>query len=285
MKLTNKHNLPGPIFRKIASTMRPNPPRYGLTTLLRPARMVALEIKHWDDIETDAMDHVFRLDGTVMHAMLDMEDPDTILREHLIEHEVNGVTVRTAIDRFWKDGPRNVLTEFKNTSIWSVIYGKDEWVQQLNLQAAMLNFIGRRADRLEVVAKLRDWSAREAKYDSQKPQHPIVQIDVPLWTPATAEEFLRARVEAHKEARNGHLGECSDVERWAKPPTWAVMKPGRKTALRVLDSNEEADVWGQTNASGQFTIEHRPGANTRCESYCPVSAFCDQFKALKEKAA
>ena len=86
MKLTNKHNLPGPIFSKIASTMRPNPPRYGLTTLLRPAHMVALEIKHWDDLEADAMDHVWRLHGTTIHNMLDLSDPKTILKEHLIEH-------------------------------------------------------------------------------------------------------------------------------------------------------------------------------------------------------
>src|SRR3990167_6497225 len=122
MKLTNKHNLPGPIFSKIASTMRPNPPRYGLTTLLRPAHM------------------------------LDFSDPKTILKEHLIEHEIDGVMVRTAIDRLWRDGPSNVLTEFKNTSVWSVIFGKDEWEQQLNLQAAMLDLNGRVADRLEVIA-------------------------------------------------------------------------------------------------------------------------------------
>lgn len=284
MKLTNKHDLPGPIYSKVLSGMRPNPPRYGLTTLLRPAHMVALEIKHWDELEADAMDHVWRLFGSAIHQMIDVDNDKTILREHLLETEVDGVTVRTAIDRLWQDGPRNVLTEFKTTSVWSVIFGKPEWEQQLNLQGALLNLNGRRADKMEVVALLRDWSARDAKYDSQKPQTPVVKVDVPVWLPEIAEKFLHDRVAAHKTARaEGTWTECSDEERWAKPDTYAVMKAGRKSALRVLPSVAEADTWGQNNAGGKFTVEHRPGENTRCERYCPVSAFCDQFKQLKQE--
>lgn len=284
MKLTNKHNLPGPIYSKVAAEMREKPPGFGLTTLLRPAHMVALEIKHWDELEADAMDHVWRLFGTAIHSMIDIDNEQTILREHLLEADIAGVKVRTAIDRLWKDGPANVLTEFKTTSVWSVIYGKPEWEQQLNLQGAVLNLNGRVADRMEVVALLRDWNARDAKYDSQKPQSPVVKIDVQRWTPDKALAFLSERVVAHQKARNGEASECTPEERWSKPDTWAVMKLGRKTALRVLHSPEEADTWGQNNAGGKFTVEHRPGENTRCERYCPVSKFCDQFKQLKEAA-
>ena len=285
MKLTNNHNLPGPIYSKVAGEMRERPPGYGLTTLLRPPRMVALEIKHWGEIESDAMDHVWRLFGSAIHQMIDVDNEQTILREHLLEADIAGVKVRTAIDRLWKDGPANVLTEFKTTSVWSVIYGKPEWEQQLNLQGAMLHLNGRVADRMEVVALLRDWSARDAQYDSQKPQSPVVKIDVNRWLPDRQLNFLVDRVEAHKLARSSEvLPECSDADRWTKPDTWAVMKAGRKSALRVLPSNAEAETWGQNNAGGKFTIEHRPGENVRCERYCPVSQFCDQFKQLKEAA-
>ena len=155
----------------------------------------------------------------------------------------------------------------------------------MNLQGAVLMANGRRADKMEVVALLRDFSARDAKYDSQKPQTPVVRVEVETWTPEAAETFLHDRVAAHKSARNGSIGECSDEERWAKPDTYAVMKPGRKSALRVLPSHAEAATWGNINALGQFTIEHRPGENTRCERYCPVSLFCDQFKQLKQEIA
>ena len=289
MKLTNKHNLPGPIYSKVAGEMREKPPGYGLTTLLRPPRMVALEIKHWHDLESDAMDHVWRLFGSAIHQMIDVDDEKTILREHLLEADVAGVKVRTAVDRLWKDGPANVLTEFKTTSVWSVIYGKPEWEQQLNLQGSILNLNGRVADRMEVIALLRDWSARDAQYDSQKPQSPVVKIDVDRWTPDRQLGFLAERVGAHQKARSALLAEmplpeCTPEERWAKPDTWAVMKAGRKSALRVLSSNAEAETWGQNNAGGKFTIEFRQGENTRCERYCPVSKFCDQFKQLKEAA-
>ena len=82
MKLTNNHNLPGPIYSKVAGEMRERPPGYGLTTLLRPPRMVALEIKHWGELESDAMDHVWRLFGSAIHQMIDVDNEQTILREH-----------------------------------------------------------------------------------------------------------------------------------------------------------------------------------------------------------
>jgi len=285
MKLTNKHNLPGPIVSAIAATMRDSPPNFSVTTLIRPAHLVALEIKHWDELETDTMDAVWRLDGTVFHNAVNINDSATVWREHMFTTTIRGITVRGVIDRLWNDvGGALVLTEWKKTSQWSVIYGKDEWVHQLNLQAALLRRNDFRPDRLEVVAWMRDFSARDASFDSQKPQHPIATIAIDKWDSDRAERFLDHRVSAHQAARAAPASsECTSAERWEKPTMWAVMKPGRKTALRVLKTNAEADQWGSSNVGGTYTIVRRPGENTRCErGYCPVAAFCEQFKRIRE---
>jgi hypothetical protein len=66
---------------------------------------------------------------------------------------------------------------------------------------------------------------------------------------------------------------CSDEDIWAKPSKWAVMQRGRKTAVKLYDTEADASA---SLASNQY-VEYRPGIATRCESYCPVAQFCDQW--------
>ena len=74
---------------------------------------------------------------------------------------------------------------------------------------------------------------------------------------------------------DGTTPECTAEERWAKPDTYAVMKKGRKSALRLLPTEEKAKEYiGDQNLS----IEFRKGVSTRCEGYCEVSQFCKQYR-------
>jgi hypothetical protein len=57
------------------------------------------------------------------------------------------------------------------------------------------------------------------------------------------------------------------------------MKKGRKTALRVLDSREEAEQWMKEN-KGDY-IEVGPGEDKKCQDgYCRVAAFCSYAQEL-----
>ena len=51
---------------------------------------------------------------------------------------------------------------------------------------------------------------------------------------------------------------------------------GWKTALRVLDSMEEAEEWKEKN--GGDSIEIRPGEDKKCIDYCNVCEFCNYYK-------
>jgi hypothetical protein len=71
---------------------------------------------------------------------------------------------------------------------------------------------------------------------------------------------------------------------WEKPTTYAVKKVGNKRATNVFNTKEEADVKMEDLGKG-YEVEIRKGERTRCESYCLVNNWCNQYQTyLKEQA-
>ena len=64
-----------------------------------------------------------------------------------------------------------------------------------------------------------------------------------------------------------------------KDTTYAVKKHGRKTAVRVFKTIEEAVELAKEK---DHYVETRPGEPTRCVgNYCGVADYCPQFKLWK----
>ena len=75
------------------------------------------------------------------------------------------------------------------------------------------------------------------------------------------------------------LPECTAEERWERPIKYAVKKEGRKSALRVLDSLKDAENYmAEKKLFAKHFVETRQGESVRCESYCAVQPFCNQYK-------
>jgi len=74
---------------------------------------------------------------------------------------------------------------------------------------------------------------------------------------------------------------CTDQERWKKEDTFRIIKKGRKSAVRVLNSQDEADKYLEGQDDKNLSIEVAKGKYVRCESYCNVAEFCNQYQ--KEK--
>ena len=56
------------------------------------------------------------------------------------------------------------------------------------------------------------------------------------------------------------------------------MKAGRKTAVRVFNNKDKATSYiAESNFKKDLYIEERERTYIRCENYCEVSQFCDQF--------
>ena len=92
-----------------------------------------------------------------------------------------------------------------------------------------------------------------------------------------AEAFIKERISLHEAAKKS-LPYCTAEEQWRKADVWAVHSEGRKSAHRLLDSEEAANTYAET-VNGGFVV-HRPGEAVRCEKYCSVNTFCTQYEVM-----
>ena len=256
-----------------------------MTELITPPQIRALSLKHWDDIEEDASNRIWAALGTLMHTLLEKhgQNIEGHLTEHFMEVEIDGYTVSGVADLL--DTHTQRLTDYKFVSVWSTIDGvKREWVEQANLYSALFRRQGQEVKTANIVAIFRDWSKGKASQDTSYPQTQVKIYDLDMWPAEQAESFLLERLSLHRAAELGTYPECTAEERWAKPERWALMKAGRKTAVKLFDSKQELDTYAKAfNLEAGHYPERRPSASTRCESYCSVSQFCKQWARMRNE--
>lgn len=278
MNLTNKSNLPEAIIKALQNDgYNSGDSDFTATSLLKPARLAALEKRHKDEAQEDAEDGLYRLYGQIAHGILERAN-EADLSEKRFFAEFKGYKVSAQIDTLsLKDG---VLSDFKFSTAWGFKKDSDpkpEWCAQLNIQLELMRANGLDAQKLQIVGLLRDWQISKAKEDSNYPQKPIVILDIPMWSRKTTQLFIEMRIAAHVAAEVS-LPECTPEERWSKPDTWAVIKKGQKRAINGgVQLAEDLAKAVQEKTPGTF-IEHRPGESVRCKNYCRVSSFCNQYK-------
>jgi hypothetical protein len=283
MKLTNKLNLPLPLVHAIANDHYEGGKvsDYSTTGLLKPPRLAALQKRHGESLIEDASDRVWSLFGQVVHTIIERAATDELVEKRLFM-EVAGKTVSGQIDLYQGD----TLWDWKTTSIYS---GKDgpklEWIQQGNINRLLCAENGIEVKKIQYVALYRDWSQMAAARKTEYPAKQIEIFNLEVWPLQETREFVEERIAAH-EAAKVELPNCSEEERWAKPEQWAVMKKGQKRAVKLHDTEEQAEAHIEMLGEDvKASTEHRPGEQTRCLFYCPVSAFCAQFRAMVEEAA
>lgn len=281
-RLTNRANLPEAIVDAVTNDSYSKGDAFmSVTGLLKPPRMTVLEEKHASEIVEDASDRIWSLLGQAIHTILERANRMAIAERRLFI-DIDGVRISGQMDALEENG---VLTDYKITSVWKLIKGDlDEWEKQLNLYSVILRANGDAVNKLQVVAILRDWSKMEALRDPEYPQAQVVNINIPMWENDKALEFMKERVSAHKRARTDffeqrkELPECTKEERWARPDVYAVMKAGRKTAVKLYDTPKMAKL--HVGFDRTLSVTHRPGMNIRCNSYCAVASFCKQYQDL-----
>jgi hypothetical protein len=258
-----------------------------VTELLNSPRIVQLKRKHWDQLEEDASSMVWSLFGTALHNILEHGKGDNHIVEERVFADVEGMKISGAIDlqTFQPDGSV-VISDYKVTSAWAVQQEKTEWVDQLNMYAWLVERVkGHPVTALQIIGIVRDWNRREAANKEGYPQAPIVTIDIPLWDFETRERFVADRLALHNEANfsavSGSMPECTPEEMWERPTTYAVMKEGGKRARKVFEVKQEAEAF-MADQKGTHFIETREGGRTRCDSFCQVAPFCQQYQSYKE---
>lgn len=284
MKLTNKHNLPQTFVNVIQRpTYNKGKANLSATELINSPQIVTLKHRHWDEIEVDASEMVWSLFGSAVHGILEHGKGHNHIVEERIHIVHEGWHLSGAIDLQEVDADGGIhIKDYKVTGAWSVRNEKQEWHDQLNVYAWMVEKAKKKEVKsLQIIAIVRDWSGREASLREDYPQAPIVTIDIPIWSMQEREEFVNRRIKLHSEAyfelnTGGDLPECTPDEMWEKPTTYAIKKEGGVRAKSVHATREEADA--ALPPKGYF-VEVREGERTRCEKFCQVSGFCKQHQA------
>lgn len=289
MKLTNELNLPHPFVDAATSDYQYTDKRYSVTSVLKGTREAILQRRHSEEIEIDVSELVWAIFGSAVHKILEQsEETADQLKENWLSVEVqNGYELSGIFDLY--DDVTGTVTDYKTATVWKFIYKEfDDWRTQCLAYVWLLRKIGFNARRGEIVGMLKDHSKTKAKTDHTYPQHPVQRIG---WNFTDKdlegfESWLKAKfaeIEAAEKLSDDDLPLCSDVERWHKADKYAVMKEGRKTAVKLYDSEEEANARVEAEGKG-FYVEHRKGEDSKCLNYCSACEFCSHYKELMNNA-
>ena len=166
---------------------------------------------------------------------------------------------------------------------------KPEWEAQLNLYRLLYEEAGFPVNGMEIHAILRDWHQSKVNGNGY-PEIPFKKVSIPMWDKKIAWDYLEERVRLHllsDQLVDEELPPCSSDEKWERAEKFAVMKKGQKRAVRLLDTEHEAEnylseisveIKGKGNKGNGYYIQHRPGEAVRCNSYCRVKSFCKQYQ-------
>ena len=284
MKVTNRLHLPE-AFVKAVSTARHNAAGcFSATTLNKGAKEIILSDRHFDEIEVDAADQVWSVWGTAVHAVLEKQ-PDNNFHEESFKVPVGNGFVTGQVDSY--DMENATIFDWKTASVWKVQFADfDDWRRQGMTYAWLLKQNGLDVKKCVFIALLKDHSKTKAKTDSSYPQSPvfIYEFDV---TAADLEETAARILAKVQEIESAYkldddaIEPCSAEERWADGEKWAVMKNGRKTAIKLFDNGADADAMAGEMGNAYY-VEHRPAISRKCLDYCNCKEFCSFYHAMKK---
>jgi hypothetical protein len=280
---------------------------YSVTTLLDPPRVVHLNKRHINQVDLFIQDLYHSWSGTAAHNYLEF-CLDKVRDKHGVKKYVceqrNSMTIHSrlvsgAFDALWLE--KLSLWDLKNTSTWKIMFGsKDDWAAQQNMYRLLYwNQHNVELKELWIIGIFRDWSkANKMRYGKGYPNTPVIKYGLPIWGMQETLDFMTVRVlelKAQEDVHDDDLPFCTFEDMWAKPDKVAVKADNRKNALRICDSMKDAETWIENYLNGatckhkpeQLSFDIRRAERTRCEHWCSVNGYCNQYqnyiKTLGEK--
>ena len=288
MKLTNKFNIPQTFVNVLERpTYTKGKAHLSVTQLINSPKIVALTQKFDADIEQDVSDMVWSIFGTAIHGVLEHGKDENHIVEERLHATLDGWRISGAIDLQIKDDAGLSIRDYKTTSAWGVMNEKVEWEQQLNIYAWLVETVKKTPIiDIGIVAIIRDWSRRDAAKNENYPPAPVKEIPIRLLTYEEQTTYIKHRIGLHSACEfametDEDLPLCTPEEMWERPTTWAIKKVGGVRAKSVHDT-EESMLKALEIAGPAYEIEVRPGSRIRCESFCPVNTYCQQWRDYQE---
>jgi hypothetical protein len=294
MRISNKHNLPEPIVTAFGiDDYDRGTADHTATELIKPVRIRAFTHKFWEEMEEDVSDRVWRFFGSVKHLVLERiakSNPQRYLVEQRFETAMpqTGKTVSGKIDLFDRD--LEILYDYKESSVWKFMLGDTrEWEEQANINCYILRQNNIYPKKLINITWLKDWKIREARLTRKKdyPQCAIHVVELPRWTIGQQQDYIQRRIEDW-DRHHENPPFCSKEERWQRDASFALMKEGRKNAVKLFFNRDQAEAakdWALNRGypKGKYYVEERIAEPVRCLDHCPVRTFCDYGIEARKK--
>ena len=282
MKVTNKLNLPLAFVNAVSVERHNKPNTYSATTLNKGIKETILTDRHWEDLETEASDNVWAVFGTAVHAILEQSKDDNF-HEERFEVAVSNSKVSGIVDSY--DMENQTIYDWKTASVFKVMKGDfEDWKKQGLTYAWLLKKSGLEVKKCRFVALLKDHSKSKARTAADYPKSPIFVYGFSVTSEGLEETETRIieKVKELEKAKNfpdDELPPCTKEEKWTQDEKWAVMKDGRKTAVKLFDDENSALNYAETLGKGHY-VQFREGIDRKCLDYCPCREFCSHYKRL-----
>lgn len=313
--ITNRFGLPSSLYAALVNDPYVGGGDISVTRLIAPPRVVALRKKHESEIVEDASDRIWSLLGQSAHLVAERAAAGLkqVKAETRLFMPFDGLMKPDGQRWRWQLSGQpdvyeeGVISDYKVTSVWSFMFGdKPEWDQQLNLQAMLHRFKGDAVEQVQIIAILRDWQKRKAKFEKDYPPINVHVLSFPVWSFKDQQDFALEKIMLHQTVQKNFklssfdpesLPLCTPDERWYRGAGFAVkryhVKTGNvnKKADRLFGTEAEATQYMLDNSraipknTAYAPIEKRPGENIRCIDYCDVAMFCPFGRKLKEEEA
>lgn len=282
--------IPAPIADAIWATEQHKEKRpfdYSVTLLIKSPREVQLEKRYAEQIAQEPfapINNWYSFVGDAFHNYI-----ETGLRNYP-KYEVERRLIRTDLNREvgsrfdCYDKETRTLYDHKTTTTF--IHGKemkDEWVKQLMLNAFFLEEAGYPVDKVSICVIYVDW--RDSKLALAKedgyPLAPAVEFTMPAWPQEERKQLYYDLLQSHIEQEatpTNNLPACSKDYCWERDAKVAVYKPGADKAIRLLDTYEDALKYIEWKKIVGANIQTRPASRQKCEKYCRVAKYCNQYQ-------
>ncbi len=290
MTITNRMNLPYGLVKAVSPDPHNKPGEISATTLIQGTKQVILTQRHWTDLEDDVSDRIWAVFGTAVHALLETEGENDFCEIEL-RQKVSNITVTGRLDNY--NMATGTICDYKNTSVYKIKaarqkgadgkpYGFPEWKMQGLIYAWLLQRNSLPATKCRFIALLKDHSKTEAERDHSYPQSPVYVYEFTVTKDdlSEIESFIRKKVfqyELFSSSEDDMIPACTSEERWQKKDVYAVKKEGRKSAVKLCDTQKEAEEKIAELGKGHF-LEVRRGESMKCRNYCLCAKFCNFCK-------
>lgn len=274
MKFTNNRNFP----RGIKNFLEFNDYTPGARTDISVTKLIGSPLvsslwkAHGKEVVEDNANRLWSSVGSGIHKRFEdanASDSAMLMEKRFFADIPFGdrtITLSGQIDAF--DMSDRTLSDLKTSGAYKVVMGDTtDWEAQLNINKWLMEANGFQVESLEIWSIARDWSKARTR-DKDYPEHPVSIIPIDVWSSEQTYEYILYRLGLH-------FGDsektCTDKDRWARPAKFAVMKKGRKSAMRLLPTKAKAESWVESQAANEkgVYIEERPAEYVRCDSYCP----------------